>query len=45
MSNGIVELSGMLVATPGVLVALGLRTVPTSLTIDPFLMWEEVPYP
>ncbi|TMI12184.1 hypothetical protein E6H33_11020 [Candidatus Bathyarchaeota archaeon] len=45
MSNGIVELAGMLVATPGVLVALGVRTVPTSLTIDPFLMWEEVPYP
>jgi hypothetical protein len=45
MSNGIVELSGILVATPGVLVALGVRTVPTSLTIDPFLMWEEVPYP
>jgi hypothetical protein len=45
MSSGIVELAGMLVATPGVLVALGVRTVPTSTTIDPFLMWEEVPYP
>ena len=45
MSSGMVELAGLIVATPGVLVALGVRTVPTSLTVDPFLMWEEVPYP
>src|SRR5438552_3435596 len=45
MSNGIVELAGMLVATPGVLVALGVISVSKSLTIDPFLMCEEVPYP
>jgi hypothetical protein len=44
-SQGIVDLAGILVATPGVLAALGVRTVPTSTTTDAFLMWEEVPYP
>jgi hypothetical protein len=44
-SSGIVDLAGITVATPGVLVALGVRTVPTSTTTDAFLMWEEVPYP
>ena len=44
-SSGIVDLAGIVVATPGVLVALGLRTVPTSTTTDAFLMWEEFPYP
>jgi len=44
-SSGIVDLAGITVAIPGVLVALGVRTVPTSTTTDAFLMWEEVPYP
>ena len=44
-SSGIIDLAGIMVATPGVLVALGVRTVPTSTTTDAFLMWEEVPYP
>ena len=44
-SSGIIDLAGIAVATPGVLVALGARTVPTSTTTDAFLMWEEVPYP
>lgn len=45
VSSGIIDLAGMTTATPGVLVALGLRTVPTNTTTDAFLMWEEVPYP
>jgi hypothetical protein len=45
VSSGIVDLAGIAVAIPGVLVALGVRTVPTSTTTDAFLMWEEVPYP
>ena len=45
MSNGIIDLAGIIVATPGILVALGVRTVPTSTTTDAFLMWEEVPWP
>ena len=44
-SSGIIDLAGITVAIPGVLVALGMRTVPTSTTTDAFLMWEEVPYP
>ncbi len=44
-SSGIIDLGGITIAIPGVLVALGLRTVPTSTTTDAFLMWEEVPYP
>jgi hypothetical protein len=44
-SSGIIDLAGITVAIPGVLVALGVRTVPTSTTTDAFLMWEEVPYP
>ncbi len=44
-SSGIVDLAGIIVAIPGVLVSLGVRTVPTSTTTDAFLMWEEVPYP
>src|SRR5213594_591951 len=45
MSNGLIDLAGIIVATPGILVALGVRTVPTSTTTDAFLMWEEVPWP
>jgi hypothetical protein len=44
-STGIIDLAGITVAIPGVLVALGVRTVPTSTTTDAFLIWEEVPYP
>src|SRR6266516_2309017 len=44
MSSGIVNLEGIVVAIPGNIVALGIRTVPTSTTADAFLIWEEVPY-
>ena len=45
VGTGLVDLAGMIVATPGVLVAFGSRTALTSTVTDAFLMWEEVPYP
>src|SRR5436853_6634195 len=45
VGTGLVDLAGMIVATPEVLVAFGSRTALTSTVTDAFLMWEEVPYP
>ena len=42
-SNGLQPVEGLVTASPGVLVALGVRTVPTSLTVTCSLFWEEVP--
>lgn len=41
-SGGFEELGGLVVAQPGVLVALGLRTIPTSVTVSVGLYWEEI---
>jgi hypothetical protein len=38
----IVDVAGLVFASPGTLVALGITNVPTSVTLDAFLMWEEV---
>lgn len=42
-SPGFFDIGGLVVATPGVLVALGLTVIPTSLTADAAIYWEEVP--
>ena len=41
---GLADIGGIVVAAPGNQIALGLTTVPTSLTADVALYWEEVPY-
>lgn len=42
-SNGFYDIGGALVAAPGVLIALGLRTIPTATVTSHAMIWEEVP--
>jgi hypothetical protein len=41
---GLYEIAGLVVVAPGNQAALGLTVVPTALTADVALFWEEVPY-
>lgn len=41
---GLLDCGGIVLATPGNQVALGLTVVPTSVTVDWALYWEELPY-
>lgn len=45
LSSDWTEVAGLLIATPGNEVAVGLRTVPASIVVDCTIVWEEVPYP
>jgi hypothetical protein len=40
---GFFDIGGMVVAAPGCEFAIGMTTVPTSLTVDVAMYWEEVP--
>lgn len=44
MSPGLFDLGGLVVAAPGNQIAVGVTVVPTSLTVDAALYWEEIPY-
>jgi hypothetical protein len=43
LASGLMDVAGIVVAAPGCQIALGLTTVPTSLTDDVALYWEEMP--
>lgn len=41
---GLYDVGGIVIATPGNQIAIGVTTVPTGLTCDLALYWEEIPY-
>src|SRR5690348_1962539 len=41
---GLYEVPGIVIASPGNMIALGLTVIPASLTADAALIWEEVPF-
>ena len=43
-SPGLFDIGGITVAIPGNDLALGVTVVPTSVTVDVSMFWEEVPY-
>ena len=38
------DVGGLVIAVPGNQIALGLTVIPTSVTVDAALYWEEIPY-
>lgn len=44
VSPNMLDIGGIVVAAPGNQIALGVSVVPTSLTVDAALYWEEIPY-
>lgn len=41
---GLFDIGGIVVAPPGGQICMGLTVVPTSVTVDGVLYWEEIPY-
>jgi hypothetical protein len=44
IAPGLLDIGGIVIATPGNQIALGVTAVPTSTTVDVSMIWEEVPF-